>query len=467
MLKYDDGTFKFSNSHKKILDKIKPGSIILECGCATGYMTKYMTEVLECQVYVIEHDEISCNIAMNYAVDGLCCDLMGEEWIKKFRGFKFDYILFADVLEHVYNPELVLRKAAALLKDDGKVVVSLPNIAHNDILVNLFYNDFQYTKNGLLDETHIRFYCEKNLDTLFKQAGLNITELDFNTHTNKHTEQKLKVIEDNEIFLDLLEKRQYGNVYQFIMVAQNTQYCEKNNIKKSIEKTEEKNYSCNFFVSETESFSKDRRIMGTLESEKEIKYEININDKKIKYLRIDPIEGYFSLVKDLKVICGDKELSIYSSNGKINKDFILFRTKDPQIVVELDESENNNVIVSFKVFPFVNEKLFFIIEELFEKRNSTTKFQNDIRDLNKIIQEKESYIENIEKESLLKDKNIKNIETVSLSKDKINETKDLEIKDLKNQLIIAEERYNTLINTFSWKITKPVRAIKKIFSKNK
>ena len=51
------------------------------------------------------------------------------------------------------------------MKEDGEILVSIPNIGHNDILVKLFQNRFDYTSIGLLDNTHIHFWGEENLDT--------------------------------------------------------------------------------------------------------------------------------------------------------------------------------------------------------------------------------------------------------------------------------------------------------------
>ena len=49
MSKYD---FEIDLSNRTstgiILNKIKPGSVVLEFGCATGRMTRYMKEAMDC-----------------------------------------------------------------------------------------------------------------------------------------------------------------------------------------------------------------------------------------------------------------------------------------------------------------------------------------------------------------------------------------------------------------------------------
>ena len=48
-----------------------------------------------------------------------------------------------------------------MLKDNGKILVSIPNIAHYDIIRGLFNDQFNYSKVGILDNTHIRFFTKK------------------------------------------------------------------------------------------------------------------------------------------------------------------------------------------------------------------------------------------------------------------------------------------------------------------
>ena len=151
MTKYDFNTdLGLNTSTGIILNKIPSGSTVLEFGCAAGRMTKYMKNALDCQVYIVEYDKKAFETAMQYAVDGVCDDILTLSWLDRFKEIKFDIILFADVLEHLSQPDLALSNAAKLLKDNGKIYISIPNIAHNDVLLKAFHNHFDYTDIGLL-----------------------------------------------------------------------------------------------------------------------------------------------------------------------------------------------------------------------------------------------------------------------------------------------------------------------------
>ncbi len=220
-----------NDSHGIILSQIAPSSIVLECGCASGYMTRYMTEVRGAKVSIVELSPSDYEKAREYAADGICADLESREWWDYYQGQKFDYILFADVLEHLRNPESVLNRAVDLLKEDGTVIASIPNVAHADILVNLLNGRWNYTPLGLLDNTHIHFWAEKNLDGLFRQAGLTVVEQDYTILSPFTTEQKSEEnIPGLLPAIYTLCHQPFADVYQFVFSAKKTDYVRKTGI---------------------------------------------------------------------------------------------------------------------------------------------------------------------------------------------------------------------------------------------
>lgn len=208
-------------SHGKIIERIAPGSVVLECGCASGYITRYLSEKLNCSMYVVEREEEGFQKARRYALDGICADLMSDDWPEYFAGKKFDFITFMDVLEHIYDPGKVLEMALPLLKDEGQILVSIPNICHNDIIMKLVYNDWEYTPLGLLDDSHIRFWGLRNLVGFFQNAGFKIIDLDYTICPTTFSEQDTSVVRPADpILYEMLRNRPYGEVYQFIITLE-------------------------------------------------------------------------------------------------------------------------------------------------------------------------------------------------------------------------------------------------------
>ena len=214
-----------NTSHAIILSNIKAGCDVLECGCSSGYMTRYMSERLNANVSIVEINEDDYSQAIKYAEDGTCTDLERREWIGYFEGKRFDYILFADVLEHLRNPKDVLTWALGLLRENGIIIASVPNVAHHDILINLLNNRWNYMEKGILDDSHVHFWAQQNLDGFFRNAGLIPVIKDYVILPAFKTEQR-----SSDDVTGLLPgiysicNRRYGDVYQFVYFLQKADY---------------------------------------------------------------------------------------------------------------------------------------------------------------------------------------------------------------------------------------------------
>ncbi|MDZ7817327.1 MAG: methyltransferase domain-containing protein [Aliarcobacter sp.] len=80
----------------------------------------------------------------------------------------FDVIICADVLEHLINPDLVINKLKKYLKKGGIIISSIPNIREYTVLKTIFIDgNFKYESAGILDQTHVRFFCKKNVEDLY------------------------------------------------------------------------------------------------------------------------------------------------------------------------------------------------------------------------------------------------------------------------------------------------------------
>ncbi len=157
----------------QVLSYIKPYSSVLDIGCSTGYMGKFLQEKRHCKVWGIETDPVAAREAEKVLNGVQIMDLDDLDNLEKLNG-EFNYIIMAAVLEHLRNPEKVLSRVKALLKKDGLIVISLPNVAHYSIRFNLLFGHFDYKKYGILDETHCKLYTIKSSMELLKGAGLSV-----------------------------------------------------------------------------------------------------------------------------------------------------------------------------------------------------------------------------------------------------------------------------------------------------
>ncbi len=220
-MKYD---FKLDmsndNSNSLILREIKPNSTVLEFGPAHGRMTKYLKENLNCKVSIVEINDDAGNHASSFAEYYLLGPEKGNienfKWLMEFPKKYYDYIIFADVLEHLYNPYMVLKEAVNLLKDNGSIIISIPNVSHNSVIIDLINNNFQYRELGLLDNTHIRFFTSLTLTKMVSDAGLKVFKKMDSHCAVEHTELKNNFSMVSPFIEIELRKRIDGDIYQFI-----------------------------------------------------------------------------------------------------------------------------------------------------------------------------------------------------------------------------------------------------------
>jgi 2-polyprenyl-3-methyl-5-hydroxy-6-metoxy-1,4-benzoquinol methylase len=98
--------------------------------------------------------------------------------LSKFENH-FDLILLADVLEHLIEPLPALEKVKKLLKEEGEIIISIPNIRHYSSFIKIFIKgNFQYEDSGIFDYTHMRFYCKKDIIRLVKKSGFTIEKVE-------------------------------------------------------------------------------------------------------------------------------------------------------------------------------------------------------------------------------------------------------------------------------------------------
>ena len=215
-MKYDfEMDIDESTSVGKIAAHIKEGTHILEFGPGNGRMTKHLMGKKKCEVSIVELDKELYDYVSQIATDSFYGNIEDYTWVEHFAGKKFDYILFADVLEHLMDPKKTLEMVKEFLKDDGEILITFPNIAHNSVLINLFNNKLEWTKYGLLDATHKTFFTQAGFEKVFNEAGLFIQREDFTFNEVGNNELSAHY-EDLPLELHYaFRMRPYGEVYQY------------------------------------------------------------------------------------------------------------------------------------------------------------------------------------------------------------------------------------------------------------
>lgn len=163
------------SSHQIILKSIEPNTKVFDIGCTDGFFAKALKEEKNCEVVGLELDHYLAARAKRYCQEVFIGDI--EEIEPKIKEGYFDYIVFGDILEHTKNPQKILEKYQKFLKPNGKIIISLPNIAFLKIRLELLFGKFDYTKVEILDESHLRFYTRASAKRMIEKSGLKIRKI--------------------------------------------------------------------------------------------------------------------------------------------------------------------------------------------------------------------------------------------------------------------------------------------------
>lgn len=173
-LRYDGQTNDPAESAGMIAALVQPNARVLDVGCGTGSISKIIVETTGAQLTGIEPDPQRVAVARSRGINALQ-GFFDEKTIDNLG--KFDVVVFADVLEHLPDPATALRLAHHVLKPDGAVVASIPNIAHWSVRLDLLCGRFDYQPYGIMDATHLRWFTEKSVRVLFETTGYQIESL--------------------------------------------------------------------------------------------------------------------------------------------------------------------------------------------------------------------------------------------------------------------------------------------------
>jgi len=166
----------FSNVRKDIVSLIpaNPQQKLLEIGAGGGNTLVYIKQNnLAAEVMGIELMEIAGSNQRHELIDKFQVANIEQEDIDAQEEY-FDVIICADVLEHLVDPWSTVRKMERHLKKGGVLIASLPNIREWKTLWRiLFKGNFEYDPaGGIMDKTHLRFFCKKNILQLLSTSSL-------------------------------------------------------------------------------------------------------------------------------------------------------------------------------------------------------------------------------------------------------------------------------------------------------
>jgi len=87
---------------------------------------------------------------------------------------EFDAVICSHVLEHICFPEKCLKDVHRLMSPGGTLVVALPNLMNYRYRFRLIMGRFEYEANGIMDNTHFRWYTFTSAEQMLNDNSFEI-----------------------------------------------------------------------------------------------------------------------------------------------------------------------------------------------------------------------------------------------------------------------------------------------------
>ncbi len=145
---------------------------ILDIGCASGQFGALLKTRSACEVIGIEVNPVAAERARGRLDSVLVGDV--EVMSLPFAEHHFDCIVCADVLEHLRDPNAILKKIRGLLSPTGVLIISIPNVQFIQMLHDAARGYWTYVPAGILDQTHLRFFTCNEIQRLLQATGFSL-----------------------------------------------------------------------------------------------------------------------------------------------------------------------------------------------------------------------------------------------------------------------------------------------------
>lgn len=182
---------KLGDRHRKVLEVFSRYKFqrILDIGCGDGNFTVLIKKVCNAnEVYGVEISETGVKMAEKKGIKAIKLNVDEEDL--PFEDEYFDAVFAGEVIEHLYDPDHFLDEVYRVLKPNGLLVITTPNLAsiHNRIALLLGYQPYSMSVStryliGYLKYSHdcsvvdhIRHFTLRSLEELLKKHGFKVIE---------------------------------------------------------------------------------------------------------------------------------------------------------------------------------------------------------------------------------------------------------------------------------------------------
>lgn len=138
---------------------------VMDIGTGTATIPKLIKDSLGCEVYCTEADEAVVRFINDELGLKSACTVDVNNLPEDFPE-KFDVITSFEVMEHIKDPIVFLKDINKLLKNDGFMLISVPNL-----IKTRYLEQTKVRELGDYPPHHLTLWTEKGLESALKRAG--------------------------------------------------------------------------------------------------------------------------------------------------------------------------------------------------------------------------------------------------------------------------------------------------------
>jgi methionine biosynthesis protein MetW len=163
------GRHSFQPRYEIMARMIEPGASVLDIGCGDGFLLEYLARLKKVQGYGVDISVEAITMAKERKVKAEAVNIF--EWESDQV---YDYIIISEFIEHVPNPEDLIRK---LRKGCRKAfLISVPNIGYYQHRLRLLFGRFP-VQWVIHPAEHLRFWTVIDFQEWARQLGLEVIEV--------------------------------------------------------------------------------------------------------------------------------------------------------------------------------------------------------------------------------------------------------------------------------------------------
>ena len=269
------------------------GATVLDLGCGSGALGQFLKETRDCTSDGVTLSQAEADHAQPHYRTVEVADLETADLRSMFATMRYDYIVCADVLEHLRRPENVLQVCRELLAPEGKLLISVPNAAYSGLLAELLEGEFRYREEGLLDRTHLRFFTRRSLVRFKAEQRWELDAVD--TITRELPESEFQVAFDSlppTVARHLLSAPD-ALTYQFICVARPVEHVPTAAHQPSSTEEAHARFTAQLYLGRKGRYAEDEKLTATgiIGDERQtVRFQIPASPDPLTQLRLDPAD---------------------------------------------------------------------------------------------------------------------------------------------------------------------------------